>query len=112
MNKEYVEFKCGKNLLWSEELIKDNEPPIRIGLTKEQFIEYQKLQQENKELKEELDKYKRLIEYIKGLDFYEFELDYDYEENPVSNYYPADMEYHINNWLKIEEIDKEKDENE
>ena len=64
------------------------------------------LQQENKQLKEQTDRYKKLIEYLKKLDFYEFELDYDYEENPIDNYYPADMEYHINNWLANEELER------
>ena len=67
--------------------------------------QWYKLQQENKQLKEQTDRYKKLIEYLKKLDFYEFELDYDYEENPIDNYYPADMEYHINNWLANEKLE-------
>ena len=70
-------------------------------------VQYWELQQENKQLKEQVDRYKRLIEYLKKLDFYEFDLDYDYEENPIDNYYPADMEYHINNWLANEELESD-----
>ena len=69
--------------------------------------QWYKSQQENKQLKEQVDRYKRLIEYLKKLDFYEFDLDYDYEENPVDNYYPADMEYHIDNWLANEELESD-----
>ena len=68
-------------------------------------LNIEKLFEENKKLKEQVDRYKRLIKYLKKLDFYEFELDYDYEENPIDNYYPADMEYHIDNWLANEELE-------
>lgn len=74
-----------------------------VWLEKIEPMFYQ-LQQENKQLKEQLDKYERLIEYLKSLDFYESELDYDYEEKPVSNYYPADMVYHISKMSNIVEI--------
>lgn len=83
--------------------IKDIEKVIDSMNENKTYID---LVKENKQLKKQVDRYKRLIEYLKCLDLYEFELDYDYEENPVSNYYPADIGYHINNWLEIEEIDK------
>lgn len=86
--------KFMKNGLFSLEYDKDT--------LKDMVLE---LQEENKKLKEQVDRYKRLIKYLKKLDFYEFELDYDYEENPIDNYYPADMEYHIDNWLANEELE-------
>lgn len=64
-------------------------------------------EEENAELKKELNKYKKLLEYLKTLDLYEYYLDYDYEENPVDNYYPADMEYHIDNWLELEKDEED-----
>ena len=69
--------------------------------------QYEEFKKENEKLKEQVDRYKRLIEYLKKLDFYEFDLDYDYEENPIDNYYPANMEYHINNWLANEELESD-----
>ena len=72
--------------------------------------QYEEFKKENEKLKEQVDRYKRLIEYLKKLHFYEFELDYDYEENPIDNYYPADMEYHINNWLANEELERSDEE--
>ena len=72
-------------------------------------LNIEKLFEENKQLKEQVDRYKRLIEYLKKLDFYEFDLDYDYEENPIDNYYPADMEYHIDNWLANEELESDEE---
>lgn len=53
---------------------------------------------------DERDLYKKLIEYLKTLDLYEFELDYDYEENPISNYNPVNLGEYIENWLKDNEV--------
>ena len=60
-----------------------------------------------KKLQEELDSYKRLVENLKTLQLYEYELDYDYEEEPVDNYMPFDMKYYVNNWFEVEKIDRE-----
>ena len=49
-----------------------------------------------------LDKYENLIKHLKELDLYEFELDYDYEENPIDNYYPFNLSEEIENWLNLE----------
>lgn len=58
------------------------------------------------ELNNKNKSYERLIDNLKQLDLYEYELDYDYEEEPIDNYYPFNMEYYIENWFKVEEIDK------
>lgn len=47
---------------------------------------------------------KNILESIKNLDLYEFELDYDYEEEPISNYYPFNMEEYINSILEEEKM--------
>ena len=56
---------------------------------------------------EEITKYKYLIERLKELDLYEYEVDYDWDENPYDSYFPADLDYHIENILKCYEYDKE-----
>ncbi len=56
---------------------------------------------------EEITKYKYLIERLKELDLYEYEVDYDWDENPYDSYFPADLDYHIENILKCYEYEQE-----
>lgn len=56
---------------------------------------------------EEITKYKYLIEKLKELNLYEYEVDYDWDENPYDSYFPADLDCHIENILKCYEYDKE-----
>lgn len=60
------------------------------------FIYVDNLEKENKKQKEVLDK-------IKKLELYEFDLDYDYEENPVEHYTPFFMREYIEK--SLEEIE-------
>lgn len=65
----------------SENVILDNdcfyiEPIEKVYVTP--FLKYHQLQNENKELK---DKINKAIEYIENNSLYETEYDYDYEEN-------------------------------
>lgn len=56
---------------------------------------------------EEITKYKYLIERLKELDLYEYEVDYDWDENPYDSYFPADLDCHIENILKCYEYEQE-----
>lgn len=48
---------------------------------------------------EELRKYKKLIEELKTLNLYECDIDYDWDENPIEVYWPADLDEHIEEFL-------------
>jgi hypothetical protein len=65
---------------------------------------------ERNQYREENESYKELIENLKGLSLYDYDLDYDYEENPIDNYYSFDMKYYIDNWFKCDQLDKAKEE--
>lgn len=58
---------------------------------------------ENEELQSKLDK---IEEIVTDANLYEFDLDYDYEENCVENYYPSDVPTDI---LRIIRGEKDKD---
>lgn len=74
---------------------------------REQFIQalFHKEQQLSKKEKE-LDSYKRLIENLKKLWLGTEELDYDYEENPITNFEPFDFDYYVDNWFECEELEE------
>ena len=51
-------------------------------------------------LEQKLNKYKEVLDKIKKLELYEFDLDYDYEENPVEHYTPFFMREYIEKLLE------------
>ena len=62
------------------------------------------LQDKISKKEKELDSYKRLIENLKNLWLGTEELDYDYEENPITNFEPFDFDYYVDNWFKCEAL--------
>ncbi len=56
-------------------------------------------------LVEENERLKNTLNYIRSLDLYEYEPDYDYEENIVANYYPILIDDYIDKDL-IRELDE------
>lgn len=71
----------------------------------------QRLSKENQELKKQLEEYQNLIKNLKQLELYEYNLDYDYEENPIDDYQSFDMDYYIDNYLKIGILNEEETKN-
>ena len=57
------------------------------------------LENKIKRLKED-NKYKEVLDKIKKLELYEFDLDYDYGENPVEHYTPFFMREYIEKLLE------------
>ena len=57
-------------------------------------------------MQKELDKYKRLVEHLKTLQLYDYDLDYNYDDEPYLDYFVFDLDYYIDNWLKCEEVNK------
>lgn len=60
-------------------------------------------------LQQELEDYKSLVENLKELDLYESFLDYDYEDNSFIDYVAFDMDYYVDNWFKVSDIERGED---
>lgn len=56
----------------------------------------------------ELSKYQSLIEELKTLNLYEQDIDYDWDENPIENYWPATLDDYIENFFSYYEDKPEK----
>ena len=71
------------------------------NLTKEDLIKI------IKDMKEELNIYKEAIEEIKKYEPCYYEMDYDWDENPIDSYQSLDIDYIVNNIREIKKIEKE-----
>lgn len=67
---------------------------------------FEELFNELENFRKDYNTYRKLIENLKTLTLYDYEVDYDYEEEPIDNYYSFDMEEYINNYLEVEKLEK------
>ncbi len=72
------------------------------------LIEINQINDREMYLIEELLKYKALVSWLKQHEFYEYDVDYDWDENPVDDWIPVNLDIYVDNFLKCYDYDNPK----